>query len=652
MSLYFRPKMKNLKVIVPLYFCCFLALTNAQDQSDHESDVVAGIDPATEVRMGTLLRDHAIKDFHLSTNQVYIEAVNRVGHRIASAISERPDLADDWEFTVIDSPIVNAFATGGGKVVVFEGFLDKISKDNGGKPDEDMLASVLGHEMTHNVRRHVLLGQSTTGSMEWIIAHLDTLGKDSSNNLTAEEIDRLRELARARFTRVQEFEADLLGALYAIRAGFDGFNGALRWMQLEANDPHDEFSMSEYIPKEVGNGKVLAADHPTWRERIAKLESYKETISNLAGEFNWGNYLLKTYNFEKAAQCFKDVTKIFPNSFEAWNNLGLAYHWQYLQTAGKSEKFQPGLVDYFVQMRDRVRGGSPLNKAIRAYQYALQINPHAAGTRSNLAIAFIETHDPENLKTAEDILENLLKTDPNNPIYINDLAILTYWKTQGNAETPTNQNAAEGLFAKAAALHYLPAKYNLAVLHLEIGKENDGVVGLREYLKQDSFSPWAKLAIDLIKRQDPNFRDPPPPISPASVLNIRFGSTPDEVITAVGQPERTEKPVTSDGDDGIIFHYDNTLGINVVFSNGKVMMINVFTPQLPGSQGALKPEVAGVEVGASIDDVKNKMGQPIQVRSDANSGEKALFYSTAESIVDFTMTQLNRVRVISLMKRA
>ena len=116
------------------------------------------------------------------------------------------------------------------------------------------------------------------------------------------------------------------------------------------------------FPKERGNGEIRAADHPTWKERIAKLESYKETIANLAGEFNWGDYLLKTYNFEKAAQCFKDLTKVFPNSFEAWNNLGIAYHWEYLQTAGKSEKFQPGLVDYFVQMRERLRGESPLNQ--------------------------------------------------------------------------------------------------------------------------------------------------------------------------------------------------------------------------------------------------------------------------------------------------
>ena len=220
-----------------------------------------------------------------------------------------------------------------------------------------------------------------------------------------------------------------------------------------------------------------------------------------------------------------------------------------------------------------------------------------------------------------------MKTDPNNPIYVNDLAILTYWKTQGSTETPGKQSPAEGLFAKAAALNYLPAKYNLAVLQLEIGKEKDGVISLQEYLKQDSFSPWAKLAIELIKKHDPNFKDPPPPISPeaVNVLNIRFGSTPDEVIAAIGQPERTKADYLRE-DEGIIFHYDNTLGINVVFSSGKAMMINVFTPQLPGSQAALKPEVAGVEVGASIDDVKDKMGQPIQVRSDPNSGEKVFYY--------------------------
>ena len=192
----------------------------------------------TEVRLGTLQKNELVKKYHLSTNRDYMEAVNRVGRRIADSIYERPDLTDDWEFTVLDSGLVNAEAFGGGKVIVFEGFLDKIFVN--GKLDEDMLAAVIGHEMAHNVRRHVLLTESVMDSME-ILAHLDAIERDSQGHLTPDEIEKLKELARARFTRVQEFEADLLGALYATRAGFNGFDGALRWMQMEANDPHQEF---------------------------------------------------------------------------------------------------------------------------------------------------------------------------------------------------------------------------------------------------------------------------------------------------------------------------------------------------------------------------------------------------------------------------
>ena len=502
--------MTNLRILVPVCFTSLLILANAQDEIEHEPNLIAAIDPVTEVRLGRLQRDDLLKKYHLSTNQVYIDAVNRIGRRIANILLyERPDLIDDWEFTIVDAKAVDCFCLGGGQVIVFEGFLDRIAKANGRVIDEDMVAFVLGHEMAHNVRRHVLMSESTRGSITWILEHLTDIEKNSEDHLTPDELEKLKELTRARFTRFQEFEADLLGALYATRAGFNGFEGALHWMQLEANDKDEEFSMSEYIPEEKVNGQMKAADHPTWKERIAKLESYKETILNLAGEFNWGDYLLKTYNFEKAVQCFEDLIKVFPNSFEAWNNLGIAYHWLYLQMAGKSEKFQPGLVDYFVQMRERVGGESPLHKAIRAYQEALKINPHAVGTQSNLAIALIETHEAENLETADAILQKLLKTDSDNPIYINDLAILTYWKTQGSSETTVKQNEAEALFAKAAALNYLPAKYNLAVLQLETGKEQDGVAGLQDYLKKDGFSPWAKLAMELIKKQDPNFKEYP-----------------------------------------------------------------------------------------------------------------------------------------------
>jgi hypothetical protein len=75
-----------------------------------------------------------------------------------------------------------------------------------------------------------------------------------------------------------------------------------------------DYSTEAYLPFTGKQGEYLAADHPTWKERIAALLAYRGNILNLAGEFNWGFYLLQSYNFEKAAECFNDVTKIFPES--------------------------------------------------------------------------------------------------------------------------------------------------------------------------------------------------------------------------------------------------------------------------------------------------------------------------------------------------
>jgi len=54
------------------------------------------------------------------------------------------------------------------------------AKANGGVLDEDMVASVLGHEMGHNVRRHGLMSESTGGSITWILEHLADIDKNAT----------------------------------------------------------------------------------------------------------------------------------------------------------------------------------------------------------------------------------------------------------------------------------------------------------------------------------------------------------------------------------------------------------------------------------------------------------------------------------------
>ena len=55
--------------------------------------------------------------------------------------------AKGWEVHVIEDPQANAFVIPGGKVFVFSGLLPIAQ-------DEDGLATVLGHEIAHNVAHH------------------------------------------------------------------------------------------------------------------------------------------------------------------------------------------------------------------------------------------------------------------------------------------------------------------------------------------------------------------------------------------------------------------------------------------------------------------------------------------------------------------
>ena len=72
--------------------------------------------------------------------------VNALGRWI-SLHSERPDLP--WQFGVLESDNINAFATPGGFILVTKGLVARMKS-------EAELAGVLGHEITHVIQKHHL----------------------------------------------------------------------------------------------------------------------------------------------------------------------------------------------------------------------------------------------------------------------------------------------------------------------------------------------------------------------------------------------------------------------------------------------------------------------------------------------------------------
>jgi predicted Zn-dependent protease len=133
--------------------------------------------------------------------------LDSVGQRLA-AHTELPDLG--YKFTILDSPVANAFAAPGGYVYVTRGLMAL-------PVSEAQLAGVLGHELAHINARHT--AQRVTLSVAQVELckrlHCDPNGALLKRFGLRDEVLHLR-----RFSQEQEFEADKLAVRYLARAGY------------------------------------------------------------------------------------------------------------------------------------------------------------------------------------------------------------------------------------------------------------------------------------------------------------------------------------------------------------------------------------------------------------------------------------------------
>jgi predicted Zn-dependent protease len=135
--------------------------------------------------------------------------VDTVGLRLARA-SERPDL--DWHFTVLDDPMVNAFAMPGGYIYVTRGILAHLNS-------EAQLAGVLGHEIGHVTARHSAkqITQQQIAGLGLAVAGAYSATFQQYSGTAQQALG----LLMLKYSRDDETQADELGIRYATAAGYD-----------------------------------------------------------------------------------------------------------------------------------------------------------------------------------------------------------------------------------------------------------------------------------------------------------------------------------------------------------------------------------------------------------------------------------------------
>jgi hypothetical protein len=141
--------------------------------------------------------------------------VNSIGRWMASQTS-RPDLP--WSFGVIDSQEINAFAAPGGYILMTRGLYELLA-------DDDEVAAVIGHELSHVVQRdhyNVIQKQETQSALtNAASANVNVGGGVAGSMAKAYVAKHGATVMLTSLDRNAEYRADDAAVIYLVRAGYD-----------------------------------------------------------------------------------------------------------------------------------------------------------------------------------------------------------------------------------------------------------------------------------------------------------------------------------------------------------------------------------------------------------------------------------------------
>ncbi|RUO59416.1 M48 family metallopeptidase [Pseudidiomarina insulisalsae] len=184
------------------------------------------------------------------------------------AVLPSPWGQEQWEVTVFESDMVNAFALPGGKIGVYTGLIDLAETP-------DQLAAVIGHEIGHVIAQHsnermsnqfaagvglqlggLLIGQEMDSDKAALVMGVLGVGVQLGYILP--------------YSRIHESESDELGLRYMAAAGYDPREAAELWrnMAKQGGQNPPEFLSTHPSPQTRIEAleKLAVEEMPTYRQ--------------------------------------------------------------------------------------------------------------------------------------------------------------------------------------------------------------------------------------------------------------------------------------------------------------------------------------------------------------------------------------------------
>jgi beta-barrel assembly-enhancing protease len=169
------------------------------------------IDEDEEVELGDQAASQLNSQLAIVTDPQVNSYINGLGRAIA-ARTGRANLK--WRFYVVNSPEINAFAVPGGHIYVNRGLIDQTARLS-------ELAGTLGHEIGHVVERHSVKQMEHARNANIGVTIFCTLTSTCDNQLAQAVIAVGGSAYMARYSRLDESQADSSAVVNVIRAGID-----------------------------------------------------------------------------------------------------------------------------------------------------------------------------------------------------------------------------------------------------------------------------------------------------------------------------------------------------------------------------------------------------------------------------------------------
>ncbi len=185
-----------------------------------------------------------------------------------------------YEITILNSPVVNAFALPNGRLYVTRGLLALAN-------DTSEIASVLAHEIAHVTARHAVERAEKEAESAVVSEVVSQVLKDPARGAAVQAGSKLSPLAR--FSRQQELTADQISVRNIARAGYDPYGAGRFLATLGRNTAYRNSGQNQSADDKRLD---ILSSHPQTPERIAAVTAAARQIGAPGlGERDTGHWL-------------------------------------------------------------------------------------------------------------------------------------------------------------------------------------------------------------------------------------------------------------------------------------------------------------------------------------------------------------------------